>query len=75
MFYCHQAVAVVADRRRRFCDGCEETVATDRSLASASQTVLQMDYHLIGCHANPANNRFDDQLPRDDDRMIRAHSM
>ena len=52
MFYCHQAAAVVADRRLRFCDGCEETVATDRSLASASQTVLQMDHQLIGCHAN-----------------------
>ena len=34
------------------------------------KTVLQMDHQLIGCHANPANNRFDDQLPRDDDRMI-----
>ena len=39
------------------------------------KTVLQMDHQLIGCHANPANNRFDDQLPRDDDRMIQAHSV
>ena len=53
-----------ADRRPRFCDGCEETVATDRSLASASSTVAQMDHHLIGSRAN---NPDDDQQPCDED--------
>ena len=52
------------DRRLRFCDGCEETVATDRSLASASSTVPQMDHHLIGSRAN---NPDDDQQPCDED--------
>ena len=52
------------DRRLRFCDGCEETVATDRSLASASSTVAEMDHHLIGSRAN---NPDDDQQPCDED--------
>ena len=35
------------------------------------ETVLQMDR--LAC--KPANNRFDDQLPRDDDRIISPHSV
>ena len=35
------------------------------------KTVLQMDR--LAC--KPANKSFDDQLPRDDDRIISAHSV
>lgn len=41
-----------ADRRPRFCDGCEETVATDRSSASASFDSSPIDRYPIGRLAN-----------------------
>ena len=59
-----------ADRRPRFCDGCEETVATDRSSASASFDSSPIDRYPIGCLANlPTIDCFDHPTPSGGDHV------